>query len=297
MRKGVKAMAKNVEIDPISETETTGHEWDGIKELNTPLPRWWLWVLYLSIIWSVGYWIAMPSWPIGGDPGYTRGVLGHSQRLVVAEQIEANKVAQGAMLTRIAESDLDTIRTDADLLSFSLAGGRAAFGDNCAGCQGNAGGGAPGYPNLLDDAWIWGGSLESIHESIQYGIRSEHEDSRVNDMLAFGRDGILDREQIKQVVDYVLSLSGASDLEGIDAGRFVFEENCAACHGDDGTGIAELGGPNLADAIWLYGGDRASITESVVNGRKGVMPAWVDRLDPVLIKQLAVFVHSQGGGQ
>lgn len=295
-----KKMASDdrVEIDPVTDTATTGHEWDGIKELNTPLPKWWVYVFYLTIIWSVAYWIAMPSWPTGGEDDYLQGVLDYAQRDVVARKLAEAEGAQADFWNRVATEPLSTIRSDETLLAFALAGGDTVFGDNCAGCHGTSGAGRPGYPNLLDDAWLWGGSLEDIHTTLLYGIRADHEETRDNVMMAFGRDGLLERDRIRQVVSYVLSLSGADgDREEIAAGETVFAENCAACHGDDGRGIAEMGAPDLTDRIWLYGGDRASVTESVVNGRAGVMPAWVDRLSPEMIKLLTVYVHAQGGGQ
>ena len=284
------------EIDNVTGVETTGHEWDGIKELNKPLPKWWLWVLYASIIWSVAYWIAMPSWPLISD--YTRGVLGYSQRTVVANSLENARAAQSGFLDKIAATDLAGIKADPDLLQFALAGGSAAFGDNCAPCHGRGAQGAIGYPNLNDDAWLWGGTLDDIHQTLNVGIRSGHPDTRDNAMPAFGRDELLEPAQISDVTDYVLSLSGLdADKEAAERGKEIFVEQCAACHGEDGKGNTELGSPNLTDGIWLYGGTRADIADVIRNSRSGVMPAWDGRLSPETIKQLAVFVHSLGGGQ
>jgi len=282
--------------DEITGVETTGHEWDGIRELNNPLPRWWLYIIYASIVWSIGYWIAMPAWPT--LQGYTAGMLGYSERAKVAEEIEAAQAAQAGLRGQISSADLPEVLGDPALLSFALAGGRAAFGDNCAPCHGSGAAGSKGYPNLNDDDWIWGGSLENIHDTIAYGIRSEHDDTRINDMPAFLRDGILERDQVSDVAEYVLSLSGQSeDSAAASRGVPIFEENCAACHGEDGAGIQELGGPNLTNGIWLYGGEKADIVAMIANSRAGMMPYWKGRLDPVTIKQLAVFVHSLGGGQ
>lgn len=284
------------EIDEVTGVETTGHEWDGLKELNKPLPRWWLWVLYATIIWSIGYWIAMPAWPL--VTGYTKGVLGYSQREVVSESLKEARAAQAGYLNRIAETDLAGIKSDQELLQFALAGGEAAFGDNCAPCHGRGAQGGKGYPNLNDDNWLWGGKLEDIHQTLQVGIRANNPDTRQNQMPAFGRDQLLEPAQIRDVTEYVLSISGQeADKEAAERGKTIFAEQCVACHGEDGKGNTELGAPNLTDRIWLYGGDRETILETVNNARAGVMPSWQGRLSPETIKQLAVYVHSLGGGQ
>ncbi len=255
-----------------------------------------MYVFYATIIWSVGYYFFYPSWPLINS--YAKGLLGYSQRMEVAEALEANRGFQAQWRDQIAAQDLEQITKDPALLHFAVAGGAAAFGDNCAPCHGSGAQGSVGYPNLNDDAWLWGGTLEEIQTTLLYGIRSNHEDTRINEMLAFGRDGILDREQVNDVTHYVLSLSGQDhDNEAAARGETVFADNCVACHQERGVGDQELGAPNLTDAIWLYGGDHASVRQSIYGGRHGVMPAWVDRLDPVTIKQLAVYVHSLGGGQ
>lgn len=284
------------EIDDVTGVETTGHEWDGLKELNKPLPKWWLWVLYASIIWSIGYWIAMPAWPLVA--GYTKGVLGYSQRAVVARSLDEARAAQAEYLNRISASEPAAIKSDPELLQFALAGGEAAFGDNCAPCHGRGAQGAPGYPNLNDDDWLWGGTLEEIHKTLQVGIRSGHEDTRDNAMPAFGRDQLLEPQQIRDVTEYVLSISGQkADAEAATRGEPLFAEQCAACHGENGKGNTEMGAPNLTDRIWLYGGSRSAVLETVRNARSGVMPYWQGRLSPETIKQLTVYVHSLGGGQ
>ncbi len=289
-------MAESKHKDEITGVETTGHEWDGIRELNNPLPRWWLYVFYASVIWAVGYWIAMPAWPHFW--GYTEGVLGHSDRARVAEKLAAAREAQGAFRVKIAEAELGDILSDTELLGFALAGGRAAFGDNCASCHGSGAAGAKGYPNLNDDDWIWGGTLEDIHTTLLYGIRAEHDETRINDMPAFLADEILDRDEVNDVTEYVLALGGRSeDPAAAERGAVLFEEQCAACHGEDGAGLPELGSPNLTDQIWLYGGEKADIIATIAYSRAGVMPHWEGRLDPVTIKQLAIYVHSLGGGQ
>lgn len=286
------------DIDTVTGVETTGHEWDGIKELNKPLPRWWLYVFYATIVWAVGYWVLYPAWP--GLNGYTKGVLGYSQRTVVTERVLAGRTAQGKYREAIAAKSLEEIRTDPELLRFALAGGQAMFGENCGGCHGRGAQGFKGYPNLNDDDWIWGGTLPAIHHTILYGIRSSHEDTRDSAMPRFGAEELLEPAQITDAADYVLSLSGQAAptaTDSITRGAVVYEENCAACHGDDGKGNRELGAPNLTDQIWLYGADKADVVESIYTGRGGMMPPWVNRLDPVAIKSLTIYVHSLGGGE
>ena len=281
-------MPTNVEKDQVSGRETTGHEWDGIKELNTPLPSWWVYVFWVTIIWSVGYWVVYPSWPTATD--YLKGTFGTTNRTQLHETM-ANVAAERApYMERLAALDVSEVVNDPELLNFS---------DNCAPCHGTGGSGNPGFPSLQDDAWLWGGSLDAINETLHVGIRWDaNEDTRLNDMPAFGRDGLLEREDISDVVQFVMGYSNrATDGDAAQRGAIVFEENCAACHGDNGKGIQELGAPNLTDAIWLYGGDQATLTDTVTNSRRGVMPAWGDRLDEETIKMLTVYVHSLGGGQ
>lgn len=289
-------MTENREIDEVTGQETTGHEWDGIKELNSPLPRWWLWTFYICIVWSVAYWIAMPAIPLMSD--YTRGVLGYSQRESVRNQIEEAYAAQGAFRSKIEEASFEEILDVDELREFAIAGGRSAFAVNCSQCHGAGGAGAPGFPNLNDDAWIWGGSVEQIHETIRVGIRSDHPDTRFNEMPAFLKDELIERDQVDAVVEYVLQISGQEhDAAGAEAGREVFMEQCVACHMENGRGDPELGAPNIADAIWLYGGSREEIWDTVANARNGVMPNWDEKLDPIVRKQLAIYVHALGGGE
>ncbi|MGZ8323926.1 MAG: cytochrome-c oxidase, cbb3-type subunit III [Rhodoplanes sp.] len=289
-------MAKQ-EIDVVTGTATTGHEWDGIKELNTPLPRWWVWVFYATIVWSVLYWIVYPAWPLVSS--YTKGVFNYSSRADVAADLAALQKIRGDKAVALANADLADIEKDQALLSFARAQGKAAFGDNCAPCHGTGATGTKGYPNLNDDDWLWGGSLPAIYQTIEYGIRSGHAQARENQMPAFGKDGTLKRDEIVQVVNYVRSLAGLPVRPGVDlaAGGKIFAENCAVCHGDEGKGNEELGAPNLADRIFLNGADEAAIVESINTGRGGVMPAWAGRLDPATLKALAVYVHTLGGGK
>jgi cytochrome c oxidase cbb3-type subunit 3 len=287
----------DIDRDEYSGIETTGHEWDGIKELNNPLPRWWLWIFYACVVWAFGYWIAYPAIPLVSS--HTKGLLGYSSRAEVGEALAKAQAAQSGMLDRIAAADLEAVATDPEMLQFAVAGGGSAFAVNCSQCHGAGAQGFPGYPNLNDDAWLWGGSLEAIYTTIRHGVRNDTDpDARYSEMPAFGRDQILERQQIREVVQYVLQISGQEhDATAAAAGMAVFAENCAACHGENGEGMVDLGAPNLTDAIWLYGGDAKTLTETVVNARFGVMPAWGQRLDDVTVKQLAVYVHSLGGGQ
>lgn len=290
-------MAGLKEYDAATGAETTGHVWDGdLKELNKPLPKWWLYVLYASIVWSIGYWVLYPTWPLAES--YTRGVLGYSQRTVVADDIAAAKQAQAPFLNAISEKSVDEIRADPVLLEFVRRGGAAQFANNCAPCHGSGAQGFKGYPNLNDDDWLWGGTVEEIEATIRFGIRSDHDNTHQGMMPRFGIDQMLDKAQISDVAEFVLSLSGRSENpEQAARGAETFEVQCAACHGADGKGIAEMGAPNLADAIWLYGGRKEDVVETIHGGRSGMMPAWEGRIDPVSIRMLAIYVHSLGGGK
>ena len=287
-------MSDEPEYDEITKTYTTGHEWDGIKELNTPLPRWWLWTIYVSIIWSIGYWILMPAWPMVS--GHTKGLLGYSQRDVVNAELQAARDSRKIFSEKLLAADLETIKNTPDLLEFAMAGGKAVFGDNCAGCHGSGASGAKGYPNLNDDDWLWGGSLDAIHHTINYGVRGTHDDTRLSDMPAFLSDEILDKDQIRDMATYVASLSDTS-LTAPKGTFEVFQENCAVCHGENAKGNRDFGAPNLTDGISLYGADPETLMATISLSRKGVMPTWEGRLDAATIKSLAVYIHSLGGGE
>ncbi|VAV87878.1 Cytochrome c oxidase (cbb3-type) subunit CcoP [hydrothermal vent metagenome] len=287
-------MSTEPEYDEITKTYTTGHEWDGIKELNTPLPRWWLWVLYATIIWSIGYWILMPAWPMLS--GHTKGYLGYSQRDTVNAELQAAQNDRKVFSEKLLNADLKTIENTQDLLEFAMAGGKAAFGDNCAGCHGSGAAGAKGYPNLNDDDWLWGGTLDEIHHTITVGIRGTHDDTRLSDMPAFLSDEILDKDQIRDMATYVRSLSDKAIAAPAGTAE-LFQENCAACHGENAKGNRDFGAPNLTDGIWLYGSDPETLITTISYSRKGVMPTWAGRLDPATIRSLAVFVHTLGGGE
>jgi cytochrome c oxidase cbb3-type subunit 3 len=290
-------MSEHNEIDRVSGRSTTGHEWDGIKELNTPLPRWWVLTFYATILWAIGYWVVYPTWPLVS--GYTTGLFHYSTRASVATDLADLEKLRGEKMAVLGNASLADIEKDPALLALARARGRTVFADNCAPCHGSGGAGAKGYPNLNDDDWLWGGSLDQIMQTIQFGARSGHAKTHEGQMLAFGRDGVLKKDEIVTVANYVRSLSGLSTAPKFDAvaGKKIFTENCTSCHGDNGNGNQELGAPDLTDKIWLYGSDEETLVETITNGRAGVMPAWVGRLDPVTVKALAVYVHSLGGGK
>jgi len=289
-------MAKQ-EIDTVTRTVTTGHEWDGIRELNTPLPRWWVWVFYATIVWAFGYWVYYPTWPTIG--GYTAGILGYTNRAQVAADLADLRKLRGDTGAALQSMPLADIERDPALLAFAQAQGKAAFANNCTPCHGVGAAGAKGYPNLNDDDWLWGGTVTEIHDTIAYGVRSGNADARDSTMPAFGRNGMLKPDDIVAVANYVRSLSGLPVRPGVDIakGKAIFATNCSSCHGDDAKGNQELGAPNLTDRVWLFGADEATIVETITNGRSGVMPAWSERLDPATVNALAVYVHTLGGGQ
>lgn len=280
-----------------AEVETTGHSWDGIEELNTPLPRWWLWVFYATIIWSIGYVIAYPAWPLIN--GATPGLLGYSTRGEVAREIAAVEAANADVVARLVATDLTKVAENPDLNRFAVQAGAAVFRTNCSQCHGAGAAGvqAAGYPNLLDDAWLWGGTVEDIFYTVSHGIRNETDpDARFSQMPAFGE--MLEKAQIDAVVQHVRAISGQENDAALAAeGATVFAENCAACHGENGEGDRTQGAPRLNDAIWLYGGDVATLTETVTNSRFGVMPAWQQRLSEADIRAVALYVHQLGGGE
>ncbi|MBM3951621.1 MAG: cytochrome-c oxidase, cbb3-type subunit III [Rhodospirillales bacterium] len=282
----------NVDKDTVTGTETTGHEWDGIKELNNPLPRWWLYVFYATIVWSIGYWVVYPSWPTFST--YAKGVLGYSSRAELEKDIAAARKAQEAQRAKIAAAGIADIVKDQDLLVFATAGGKAIFAENCQPCHGPGGAGRPGgYPVLADDDWIWGGSPEDILTSIRVGIRSGHKDARASEMPRFG--DALKAAEIAAIADHLLAFAGQKPKS--EAGAKLFAEQCVACHGEDAKGNKDLGAPNLADGIWLYGGTREAIVAQIANPRLGMMPAWESRLDPVALKMVAAYVYALGGGK
>ena len=289
-------MTTKREIDDVTGVETTGHEWDGIKELNKPLPRWWLLTFYATIVWAVGYWVVYPAWPLAND--YTRGIWGYSQRATVAAEVKAGIDAQASQRALLDRTPLADVRKNPELLRFASAAGAASFQTNCAPCHGRGAQGFAGYPNLNDDDWIWGGSVEEIHKTILHGIRGTDPKTRSAQMPKYGLENLLDDAKINDAAEYVLSLSAKStDAAAAGRGAAIFKEQCALCHGDDGRGKFDQGAPNLTDGIWLYGGKKEQVLESIRTGRGGMMPAWAPRLDAATLKSLAVYVHSLGGGK
>jgi cytochrome c oxidase cbb3-type subunit 3 len=283
-------------IDDVTGVETTGHEWDGIRELNNPLPRWWLWTFYGCIAFAVGYTIAFPAWPMVSSA--TTGVLGYSSRADHAAEVTAAQTAQGETLARIGATEVADIRADDALARFASAGGKSLFKVYCSQCHGTGATGAPGYPNLNDDEWIWGGTIDQIYASIAHGARSPTDpDTHYSFMPNFGTDGLLEGPQISVIAHQVASFTGIAGGADTPEGRQLFADNCAACHGNAGEGSIDAGGPSLNDAIWLYGGSLEQIEAQIRSPRHGVMPAWQPRLGDVAVKQLAVYVHGLGGGQ
>ena len=291
-------MAKPIKKEP-RQVETTGHSWDGIEEYNNPLPRWWVWVFYATIIWGIGYTVAYPAWPL--ITGATPGLLGASTRADVEVEIAAVDKANAAIKDKLVAADLNAIGADPELAGYAERAGAAVFRTNCAQCHGSGAAGVvgKGYPNLLDDDWLWGGTMDDIHTTVLHGIRNTTDaDARYSEMPKFGTDGILDETQIAQVAEHVLALSGQDHDATLDAaGATVFADYCAACHMEDGKGDRAQGAPNLTDAIWLYGGSREKIIETVTKARFGVMPNWNQRLSEDEIRAVAYYVHSRGGGE
>lgn len=282
-------------IDEVSGISTTGHEWDGIKELNNPLPRWWVITFYITIAWAIGYTVAYPAWPMLTSA--TRGVLGYSSRKDVKNELASAEVAKGKYVAAIQAKTVSEIAADDALREFAVAAGGAAFKVNCVQCHGSGAQGSKGFPNLNDDDWLWGGNAEQIQQTIAHGIRfASDPDTRLSEMPAFG--DIITTDQIKQVGAYLASLSGpVQDTSLIEPGANVFAENCVACHGENANGNKEFGAPDLTDAIWLYGPGEPAIAAQVRAPKHGVMPAWIGRLGEIKVKELAVYVHSLGGGE
>ena len=294
----------SLDKDSVSGQYTTGHEWDGIRELNTPLPRWWVYVFWACVVWSIGYWIAMPTWPTISD--YSRGVLNYSSRNELEGDLKAQKQTRSKFESKIAALPVEDVVKDKDLRNFAMTGGKVLFNENCAPCHGAGGVGVPGaYPNLADDEWIWGGQLADIQQTISFGVRNTNSNSHQSEMPKFGADQLLTSAQIDQVADYVVALSskgaaGAGAGAGLP-GEAIFAEQCVACHQEGAVGSKDVGAPALNNAIWLFKGNKEAVKQVVVaqvtNPRHGSMPAWSERLDETSIKLLTVYVHSLGGGK
>lgn len=279
------------------ETPSTGHSWDGITEYDNPMPRWWLWTFYVTIVWAIGYMIAYPALPL--FTGSTQGLLGWTARKEVAVEIERFNEQNAAIQQELASVDLTSIPTNPELLAYATNAGGAVFRTWCAQCHGSGASGAPGYPSLIDDSWLWGGSLEDIHLTVQHGIRDPQDgDTRYSEMPRFGVDEMLSNQEIDEVANYVLALSNSEhDATLAAAGEQIFVDNCSSCHMEDGSGDRMQGAPALNDQIWLYGGDFATIRRITHDGPFGVMPAWNARLSEADIRAVATYVHSLGGGE
>lgn len=284
-------------IDDATGVPTMGHEWDGIEELDNPMPRWWLWTFYACILFAIGYCIAYPAVPLLDRA--TEGVLGWTSRGQYAADAANATAARAATGRSLASIDIAALDPKSPLMHAAIEGGRAAFKVNCVQCHGAGAAGGKGYPNLNDDDWLWGGDRAAIHRTILHGIRQPDEDAtRMSQMPAFGRDGILKPEEIADIVSFVRTVS-RQEKAGAAArrGAVLFASNCAVCHGPGARGNRQFGAPDLGDAIWLYGGDRDSLTATITNARYGVMPAWGAKLDPATINMLTAYVHSLGGGE
>jgi cytochrome c oxidase cbb3-type subunit 3 len=290
-------MAEKKRIDEPTGTETVGHEWDGIEELNTPLPRWWLWTLYATIVWGIAYTIVYPAWPL--IQRATAGTLGWSSRDELQKELSEEQARKAPIMNAVAAATVEQLPGNPQLLQAAIEGGRAAYRVNCVQCHGTGASGSKGYPNLNDDDWLWGGDIKSIHYSIEHGIRNpDHKLTRTSQMPAFGRDGLLQPSEINDLTAFVRTVSRQQPANAASQrGAALFATNCAACHGADAKGNRQFGAPSLTDAIWLYGGDANSIHKSINDARFGVMPRWGEKLDPATVKMLAAYVHSLGGGE
>jgi cytochrome c oxidase cbb3-type subunit 3 len=290
-------MADNKRIDEPTGTPTVGHEWDGIEELDTPMPRWWLYTLYATILFAVVYVILYPAIPLLHRA--SAGVLGWTSHGQFEQEMAKDHDAKAPMMLALAQIPIERLPENSRLLKAAEEGGRAAFKVNCVQCHGAGAAGRKGYPNLNDDDWLWGGDIKTIQQTLTHGVRQPGDKAtRMSQMPAFGRDGILTPDQVQDAVSFVRFVSHQEPANAsAKRGAALFAANCAACHGADAKGNRTLGAPNLTDAIWLYGGDRDTLTQTVTNARYGIMPAWGTRLDPVTIKMLAAYVHSLGGGE
>ncbi len=288
-------MSDNKRIDEPTGTATVGHEWDGIEELDTPMPRWWVLTFWACIIWAIGYVIVYPAIPMLNSA--TPGLWSWSSRGDLAREMTTEARRRAPITAALAAIPVDQLEDDPKLLQAAVEGGRAAFNVHCVQCHGSGAAGSKGYPNLNDDDWLWGGDLQTIHYTITNGVRNpDHKDTRFSQMPAF--DGVLNPGEIDAVVAHVRTISGQQKPNSASAkGAALFATNCVACHGLDGKGLREFGAPNLTDQIWLYGGDRDTLRATITKSRYGVMPRWNNRLNPVTITMLAAYVHSLGGGE
>lgn len=286
------------EYDAPTGRKTTGHEWNGIKELDNPVPKVVLAFLGITLTFSVIYWVLAPAWPLGTS--FTRGLLGLNDRAEVTRQVEAAAAQRAVWTDRLAHDDFASLAADPALMAYVDETAPTLFQDNCAVCHGAERQGGPGFPNLAAPARLWGGDPNTIAQTIRVGINDDHPDSRRSQMSAFGEFGTLNREQIQAVAAHVRSLSGArlsaAEQAQLPQGREIFAASCASCHGADGHGDQTQGAPNLADRIWIYGGDAETVYATIHGGRQGHMPAWEDRLSPAEIRMLTLYIDSHRDG-
>ncbi|MHB1213668.1 MAG: cytochrome-c oxidase, cbb3-type subunit III [Thiobacillus sp.] len=295
--------------------QTTGHAWDGdLQEYNNPLPVWWVYTFYATVVFALVYWTIYPSWPFGkgwiggvsdityvNSEGETKTHSWNTRALLMADMNQA-AIAQKPYFDKVAAMSYEQVAKDPDMSGFILSAGKSLFAENCAACHQAGGQGVIGFfPNLTDDDWLYGGSYGTIHQTLVGGRRGY--------MPTFSE--VLAGEQIDQLANYVASLSGIGhDAAQAAAGDVLFHSETAACyycHGADAKGRKEIGAPNLTDNIWLWanvpaadaaGGKVAAIRGVIAGGlNKGVMPSWSGRLSPEQIKVLTVYVHELGGGQ
>jgi cytochrome c oxidase cbb3-type subunit 3 len=285
----VKDLKKNKSNE--SQYGDTGHEWDGIKELNTPDPFWLRALFYVMLFFSLGYWFLYPSFPGQQDDG----ILNWSSDKETIEGLKEIQSIRDKILPEFNKASFEEILKDPKLLKFAITGGKSAFHNNCSVCHGIGGSGNKGYPKLAAGAWIWGGKPDDIYQTLKYGIRSEHPEARDSQMAAFGQDKLLTEEQIRTLVPFVMGLHDGTGYS--DQANAIYQANCASCHGKDGAGNREVGAPSLKSGVWLYGGDEQTIYETIYYGRMGVMPYWEGRLDDPTIRQLTIYVHQLGGGE
>ncbi|WP_137152728.1 cytochrome-c oxidase, cbb3-type subunit III [Devosia sp. FKR38] len=278
------------ERDEFSGQVTTGHEWNGIKELNTPVPRLVWAFLGTMALFAVVWTILMPSWP--GINGYFRGLLGADQHQSVELTLAQAAADQARWTERLVNEDLATLQADADIMAVVRQASSSLFIDNCAACHGVEATGNPGYPNIAEAPMMWGGDADTIAETIRVGINATHPETRFAQMLAFGRDQMLAGAEVTLLADYVASISHGPALptEQRLAAEELFANNCAGCHGETAKGMVETGAPDLTDEYWTYAGDHAAIRRSIYNGRQGTMPAWEGRLSTAQIRMLALYV-------
>ncbi|MFV0336534.1 MAG: cytochrome-c oxidase, cbb3-type subunit III [Tropicimonas sp.] len=278
------------ELDPVTGYDTTGHNWNGIKELNTPFPKLVIWALILTFIYSVIAWILLPAWPLGRD--YTRGLLGLDQGEMAVAGYRDMTAGRQDWMAPFAGEDFAALQADAGLMTRAMPAAHRLYEDNCAACHGASGQGGPGFPALADDVWLWSGEVEEIALTIRHGINA-NDDSRYAEMTSFDW---MDRPDREALADYVAAMPAGEADPASPAGE-LFAENCASCHGETGEGGLEVGAPSLTDGFTLYGQDTHTVWETLRDGRLGVMPAWNARLSDAEINLLALYVAGLGDGR